>query len=51
MATQIRKQNGITILEPNGKIAGTAVSKLREAISPQILFFRCPPYRHQFRAC
>ena len=42
MATQIRKQNGITILEPNGKIAGTAVSKLREAISPQILFSDVP---------
>ena len=42
MATQIRKQNGITILEPNGKIVGTAVSKLREAISPQILFSDVP---------
>ena len=38
MATQIRKQNGITILEPNGKIAGSSVSKLRAAISPQITF-------------
>ena len=42
MATQIRKQNGITILEPNGKLAGSAVSKLRAAISPQITFSDTP---------
>lgn len=42
MTTQIRKHNGITILEPNGKIAGSSVSKLREAISPQITFSDSP---------
>ena len=42
MATQIRKQNGITILEPNGKIAGSGVSKLREVLSPQITFSDTP---------
>ncbi len=42
MATQIRKENGITILEPNGKIAGRTVSKLRAAISPQIMFSDVP---------
>ena len=36
MITKIRKENGITILEPNGKIIGTAASELWEAISPQI---------------
>ena len=36
MRTQIRQQNGIAILEPNGKIVGSSVTALREAISPQI---------------
>ena len=36
MTTKIRKENGITILEPNGKIIGTAASELWETISPQI---------------
>ena len=36
MATQIRQQNGITILELSGKIVGASASELREAISPQI---------------
>ena len=36
MTTKIRQQNGITILEPNGKIMGTAVSELRAALSPQL---------------
>ena len=36
MTTQIRQQNGITILEPNGKIIGPSASELWEAISPQI---------------
>ena len=36
MRTQIRQQNGIAILEPNGKIVGSSVTDLREAISPQI---------------
>ena len=36
MTTQIRQQNGITILEPNGKIMGPSASELWEAISPEI---------------
>ena len=36
MATQIRQQNGITILEPSRKIVGSSASELRKAISPQI---------------
>ena len=36
MATQIRQQDGITILEPSGKIVGSSASELRKAISPQI---------------
>lgn len=36
MATIIRQHDGVTILEPNGKIMGGAVSELREAITGQI---------------
>jgi len=36
MTTKIRQQNGIAILEPNGKIIGPAASELWDAISPQI---------------
>ncbi len=36
MTTQIRQQNGISILEPSGKIMGTAASELWDVISPQI---------------
>ena len=36
MTTKIRQQNGITILEPNGKLIGTSVSELRAALSPQL---------------
>ena len=36
MTTQIREQNGISILEPSGKIVGHSVSELREVILPQI---------------
>ena len=36
MITQIRQQNGIAIVEPNGKIMGSASSELWDAISPQI---------------
>ncbi|MYC77155.1 STAS domain-containing protein [Candidatus Poribacteria bacterium] len=36
MTTQIRRQDGITILEPSGKIVGSSASELRKAISPQI---------------
>ena len=37
MTTKIRKQNGITIVEPNGKIVGTATSELRKVLSPEIM--------------
>lgn len=36
MITQTRQQDGISILEPNGKIVGPAASELREVIIPQI---------------
>lgn len=36
MATQIRQQDGITIVEPSGKIVGSAVSELREVLAAQI---------------
>ena len=36
MTTQIREQNGISILEPTGKIVGPAVLELREVLSPHI---------------
>ena len=36
MTTKIRQQNGISILEPNGKIMGPAASELWDVISPQI---------------
>ena len=42
MATQIRQQNGITILEPSGKLVGTAVLELRTAMSPQIEGYDTP---------
>lgn len=42
MATQIRQQDGITILEPSGKIVGTAVLELRKAISPQVKGYNAP---------
>ena len=36
MTTQIRQQNGISILEPSGKIVRSSASELRKVISPQI---------------
>lgn len=36
MKTQIREKNGITILEPNGKIMGNSASEFKKTISPQI---------------
>ena len=36
MITKIRQQNGISILEPNGKIMGSAASELWDVISPEI---------------
>ena len=42
MTTQIRQQNGITILEPSGKLVGTAVLDLRKAMSPQVEGYESP---------
>ena len=36
MPTQIRQQDGVTILEPNGRIVGLAISEFRKTISQQI---------------
>ena len=36
MTTQIRQQNGISILKPTGKVGGRSVSDLRKVILPQI---------------
>ena len=36
MITKIRQQNGIAILEPNGKIMGSSASELWDVIAPQI---------------
>lgn len=36
MTTQIRQQNGITILEPYGRLVGSAVIELRKVIAPEI---------------
>ena len=36
MATQIRQQDSVTILEPSGRIVGPAVSELRQTILPDI---------------
>ena len=36
MATEIRQQDGVTIVEPSGKIVGPAVPELREVILPEI---------------
>ena len=36
MSTQIRTQNGITILEPSGKLVGPSALELRKVIAPQI---------------
>ena len=36
MATTIRQQDGVSILEPNGKIMGASVSELRDVITSQI---------------
>ena len=36
MATQIRQQDNVTILEPSGRMVGPAVSELRQTILPDI---------------
>ena len=42
MITKIRQQNGIAIVEPNGKLMGTAASELWESILPQIATTNVP---------
>ena len=36
MNTQIRQQNGVSILEPSGKIVGASILGLWETLSPEI---------------
>lgn len=36
MATTVRYKDGVTILEPSGKIMGTGVSELREVITAEV---------------
>ena len=36
MTTTIRLRGGVVILEPNGKLIGTAVSELREKLAAQL---------------
>ena len=36
MTAKIRKRNGITIVEPSGKMVGSSVPGLREVILPEI---------------
>ena len=36
MATTIRLRGGVVILEPNGKLIGTAVSELRDKLASQL---------------
>ena len=36
MTTQIRHQDGISIVEPNGRIVGSAAAELRKTIVPHI---------------
>ena len=36
MATNIRQENGVTIVEPSGRIVGPAASELREVLTAQI---------------
>ena len=42
MTTRIHEQNGISILELKGKIVGTSVSELREALLPKVENFDAP---------
>lgn len=36
MQIQIRQQNGVSILEPNGRIVGASIEALWDTLSPQI---------------
>lgn len=36
MKTQIRKDNGITILEPTGRIMGPSVTEFKNTITPEV---------------
>ena len=40
--SKIRQQNGITILEPNGKLIGPSVSALRAALLPELEVSEAP---------
>jgi anti-sigma B factor antagonist len=42
MATEIRYQNGVVIVEPHGKIVGNSVSELQTAILPEVKAFDQP---------
>ena len=42
MKTQIRQQDGISIVEPNGRIVGSAAAALRKTIVPQIEAHNAP---------
>ena len=42
MKNHIRRQDGISILEPSGKIMGPSVSKLRNALLSQIEAYDAP---------
>ena len=51
MATEIRYQNGVIIVEPHGKIVGNSVSELQTAILPEVKAFESTPHPHQPCAC
>ena len=42
MTTQVRQQEGVTILTPIGRIVGNAVLEFRETIQPEIEAFDVP---------
>ena len=42
MNMQMRQQNGISILEPTGRIVGASVSELREILLPEIEGYETP---------
>ena len=47
MATEIRYQNGVVIVEPYGKIVGNSVSELQTAIFTGSQGVRSTPHPHQ----
>ena len=42
MITHIRHQDGVTIIEPKGKLVGTSVAELKAAILPEIAAYEEP---------